>query len=218
MRGRPSRLLLPMRSVGHNGENLPHVLGKRGRGSLEWIPATFTKQNVTRASSEIDTSEYLHMTFSVYALPSLRYFRMAIGEHSVRALVDSGSSRTILGEGIRIVRRLGLPTTRTKSSRIRTANGQIAEITEEITLPLVLEGYRREVTVCLLPSLAVSCIVGMDFLCAFDIGLDFATGEWYFISRPWERRSFESLDGVDGGVYCGLSDLTSAEETRLRES
>jgi len=142
MRGGPSRLLLPMRSVGHNGENLPRVLGKRGRGSLERVPATFTKQNVTRASSEIDTSEYLHMTFSVYALPSLRYFRIAIGGHSVRALVDSGSSRTILGdEGIKIVRRLGLPTTRAKGSRIRTANGQIAEITEEITLPLVLEGY-----------------------------------------------------------------------------
>jgi len=174
--------------------------------------------NVTRAPSEIDTSEYLHMTFSVYALPPLRYFRISIGEHSLRALVDSGFSWTILGdEGIKIVRRLGLPTTRAKGSRIRTANGQIAEITEEITLPLVLGGYRREVTVCLLPSLAVSCIVGMDFLCAFDIGFDFATGEWYFINRPWERRSFESLDGVDGGVYCGLSELTSAEETRLRK-
>jgi len=134
------------------------------------------------------------------------------------ALVDSGSSRTILGdEGIGIVRRLGLPTTRARGSRIRTANGQIAEIAEEITLSLALENSSREMTVCLLPNLAVSCIVGMDFLCAFDIGLDFATGEWYFIKRPWERRYFESLDGQDRGVYCGLSELTSAEGVQLKE-
>jgi len=125
------------------------------------------------------------MTFSVSALPPLRYFRIFIERHPLRALVDSGSSRTILGnEGIRIVRRLKLLTTRAKGSRIRTANGQIAEIAEEIALPLALEGCSREVIVCLLPNLAVSCIVGMDFLCAFDIGLDFVTGEWYFINRP----------------------------------
>jgi len=60
------------------------------------------------------------------------------------------------------VQRLELPTTCAKGSRIRTANGQIAEIAEEITLSLTLEGFSRKVTVCLLPNLAVSCI-GMDF-------------------------------------------------------
>jgi len=216
--GGPSRLLLSVWSIGCHGEDLSRVLGKRGGGSLEWVPATSTGQNETRASPGMDALEYLQVTFSLSALPPLRYFRVFIGGYPLMALVDSGSSRTILGdEGIGIVRRLGLPTTRVGGSRIRTANGQVAEIAEEITLSLVLENFSREVTVCLLPNLAVSCIVGMDFLCAFDIGLDFATGEWYFISRPWERRSFENLTGGDGGVYCGLSELAPAEEARLRE-
>jgi len=72
---------------------------------------------------------------------------------------------------------LRLSTTRAKGSRIWTANGQIAEVAEEITLPLTLEDCSREVTACLSSNLAVSCIMGMVFLCAFDIGLDFATGE-----------------------------------------
>jgi len=172
---------------------------------------------VTRAPFEIDASENLQINFSISALPPLRYFRILIGEHPLRALVDSGSSRPLLGdEGIEIVLRLGLLTIRAKGSRIRTANGQIAEIAEEITLSLALEEISRKVTVCLLPNLAVSCI-GIDFLCAFDIALDFATGEWYFINHPWERRFFEGLDEVDGGVYCGLSELTPDEETRLKQ-
>jgi len=32
----------------------------------------------------------------------------------------------------------------------------------------------------LLPSLAVFCVLGIDFLTKFGIGLDFASGEWYF--------------------------------------
>jgi len=218
MRGRSPRLLLSVRSIRGHGKDLSRVFGKRRGKSLERVPATSTEQNVTRAPSEIDAFEYLQMTFNVSALPPLRYFRIYIEEYPLMALVDSGSSRTILGdEGIGIVRRLGLPTTRARDSRIRTASGQIAEIAEEITLSLALEGFGREITVCLLPNLAVSCIVGMDFLCAFDIGLDFAAGEWYFISRPWERRSFESLGEGSQSVCCGLSELAPAEEARLRE-
>jgi len=131
------------------------------------------------------------------------------------ALVDSGSSRTILrDEGIKIVRRLRLPTARAKGSRIRIAKGQIAEIAEEITLSIVLEGFCRKVIVCLL--LNFSCI-RMNFLCAFDIGLDFAADGWYFINRSWERRFFEDLDEGDEHVCYGLSELIPVEEARLKD-
>jgi len=191
------------------------VFGKRGGESLERVFATPVNSSETRTASAF---EYLHAAFHVSALPPLRYFRVYIGEQPLMALVDSGSSRTIFGdEGIEIVRRLNLPTERTADFRIRTANGQIAKVAEEVKLMLTLEGRRREVAVCLLPSLAVSCIVGMDFLCAFDIGLDFASSGWYFASRPWERRAFEPFNNCDAYACCGLSELTSDQESRLQE-
>jgi len=70
---------------------------KRGEKSLERVPATSTEQNVTCVPFGIDAFEYLQMTFNVSALLPLRYFRIFIGGYLLMALVDLGSSRTILG-------------------------------------------------------------------------------------------------------------------------
>jgi len=121
------------------------MFGKRRGGLLERVSATPTESDVTRVSSGIDPFEYLQMTFHV-SEPLLRYFRIFIERHPLIALVDSGFSQIILGdEGTKIVRRLGLPTTRAKGFQIRTANGQIAEIAKEITLSLALENFCRRV-------------------------------------------------------------------------
>ena len=194
------------------------MYGKRGGESLERVVATPAESVETRDIDSVDDVEYLNLAFRALELPPLRYFRIFIGEFPLMALVDSGSSRTILGdEGIKIVRRLALPTTGARDLRIRNANGQITEIREEISLTLSLHDLQREVTVCLLPALAVSCIAGMDFLCAFGIGLDFASRGWYFANRPWERRSFDSADDEGVCVCCGLSELNHDQENRLRQ-
>ena len=49
------------------------------------------------------------------------------------------------------------------------------EITEETKLHLILKHIQYEIDVYLLPDFAISCILGMDFLYAFGIDLDFVS-------------------------------------------
>jgi len=56
-------------------------------------------------------------------------------------------------------------------------NGQIATIREEIRVPIELKDQCQEIIIALLSSLAVPCVLGIDFFAKFGIGLDFASGE-----------------------------------------
>lgn len=108
--------------------------------------------------------------------------------------MDSGSTRTILGaEGIEIARKLKLPV-RERVIRIRTANGQIARARKKVEISFLLKGRTRTISACLLPDLAVSCLVGMDFLRKFEIVIDYDIPEWSFRDNPVVRYSFELQD------------------------
>ncbi|XP_039309912.1 uncharacterized protein K02A2.6-like [Solenopsis invicta] len=126
-------------------------------------------------------------------------------------------------DGIRILRRLGIPTLRDRGSRIRTANGQIAAIAEEADVTVELEGRRHALSVCLLPNLVVPCVAGVDFLCVFGVSLDFTAVAWTFADEPDRKYPFElggkSITSAIAGVPAGggLSELTSDQERRLEE-
>jgi len=192
------------------------VYGKRGSEPIERVP--------TAPDLEIETRNIVtggniqsYITFESGELPPLKYFRIKIHGYPLAALVDSGSNRTLLGrEGIKIIRALSLATTSDRGVQIRTANGQIATIKEEIKIPIELENQRQEITVALLPTLAVSCVLGVDFLTKFGIGLDFASGEWYFAKIPHNRyRLITEPSRSDMSCY-GLSELTSEQEGELQ--
>jgi len=89
----------------------------------------------------------------------LDFRKIKIHGYPLAALVNSGSNRTLLGrEGIKIIRTLKFATTSDRGVQIRTANGQIATIREEIRVPIELVSSLKmcqEITVVLLPSLAV---------------------------------------------------------------
>ena len=197
--------------------------GKRRREPIERASSTprdLGKARTANAIRDVSSLSYSAINPSV-ELPPLRYFRIFIRNRPLLALVDSGSNRTILGaDGIRIIRELNLITNRDRGTRIRTANGQVAEIKEEIDVSLALEGRHRVLSVCLLPNLAVSCIVGMDFLCRFGVSLDFSRPDWCFADKPAVRYAFESQDSSRDRiekprVCCGLPELTPTESERL---
>jgi len=185
--------------------------GKRGSEPVERVPMTPDPKSETRNISS-------YVTFESSELPSLRYFHIKIYGYPLAALVDSGSNRTLLGrEGIKIIRALGLATASDKGTQIRTANGQIASIKEEIKIPIELQNQNHDITVALLPSLAVPCILGIDFLAKFGIGLDFASGEWYFAKIPHIRYRLVAEQTQEEVSCCGLSELTPEQENRLKE-
>lgn len=92
----------------------------------------------------------------------------------------------------------------------------MAEIREEVDLPLELGGRRKKISAYLLPDLAVPCVVGMDFLCAFGINLDFASLTWHFFDNPSECYRFDAAEAVSR--VCGvLPELTQEQAASLYE-
>jgi len=96
-------------------------------------------------------------------------------------------------------------------------NGQIATIREEIRIPIELENQSQEITVALLPSLAVPCVVGIDFLMKFGIGLDFSSNEWYFAKIPHNRYRLATEPNRDEISCCSLPQLTPEQQGRLEK-
>jgi len=72
-------------------------------------------------------------------------------------------------------------------------------------------------TVALLSSLAVPCVLGIDFLAKFGIGLDFANGEWYFAKISHLRYRLVAEPTQDRVFCCGLSELTPEQKNKLSE-
>jgi len=193
------------------------VCGKRGSEPVKRVPATPDSNNEIR-NTATEANIHSYITFETGELPPLRYFQIKIHGYSLAALVDSGSNRTLLErEGIKIIRALNLATTSDRGVQIRTANGQIAAIREEIKIPIELKNQYQEITVALLPSLAVSCVLGIDFLTKFGIGLDFSSGEWYFAKTPHSRYRLATEPDQNGIVCCGLSELTPEQEGELKK-
>jgi len=161
---------------------MPYVYGKREPKPVKRVLATPSSDRNTETSATAnqatDEEIHLYVTFDSVELPPLRYLEIRVHGHTLATLVDSGSNRTLVGrEEVKIVRALQLPI-KNCDIPIRTANGQIAIIREQITLPLTVQGEVGEITAGLLPNLAVPCILGIDFLTKFGIILDFATVKW----------------------------------------
>jgi len=206
------------------------VCGKRGSEPVERVPAAPDSNAETRGTEAQNTGTltvetgdtvaethiHSYSTFESGKLPSLGYFQVKIYGYPLAALVDSGSNRTLLGrEGIKIIRALNLTTTTDRGVQIRTANGQIATIREEIRIPINLESQSQEITVALLPNLAVPCVLGIDFLIKFGIGLDFSSNEWYFAKIPYNRYRLATEPNRDEFSCCSLPQLTPEQEDRL---
>ncbi|XP_029679749.1 uncharacterized protein K02A2.6-like [Formica exsecta] len=219
MRRKKTRSLLSVWETERYRTDVSGVCGKQERESIKRAPTTpeiLKGGPVALEGRDASSLSYTALNLVKFLeLPSLCYFEIFIHGEPLRALVDSGSNRTILGaDGIRILRQLGVPTRKNYVTRIRTANGQLAEVREEAEVSFALKNQSRLISTCLLPDLAVSCIVGIDFLCEFGIGLDFATTEWYFAKEPAVRYNFESRSETPT-VCSGFSDLTPSQTERL---
>jgi len=144
MHGTATEILLPMWEARLYRTNLPYLFGKRQPEPVERVPTTPSPESETLITvpDTVGNGTLLHsyITLEVEEWPPLQFVKIKIKEYTLAALVDSGSNRTLLGrEGIKIIRALGINIERGRGRRIRTANGQIAEIKEEAR---TIRGYR----------------------------------------------------------------------------
>jgi len=194
------------------------VCEKCGSEPVERVPTTSNPESEIRTiSAKTNKLVHSYVTFKHNELPPLQYFKIKINGYSLEDLVDSGSNWTLLGrEGIEIIRMLNLATAMERNTRIRTANGQIVTIREKIDIPFELENQYREVTIALLPNLAVPCILRINFLTKFDISLDFTSGKWFFHWNAIIVIALVLAKQIPSRTSCsGLSELTPNQKTKF---
>lgn len=96
-------------------------------------------------------------------------------------LLDSGSSRTILGQdGWIRLSKLGLALKHTSSNSCTVANGQSCQVLGSVTIPIRLYDRIRLIEILVVPSLPHSLILGLDFWKKMGIVPDLYSDVWTF--------------------------------------
>lgn len=183
------------------------------------VDATLYSPTETQRTSPLQNYDFLCSPMHADGATPPLFVTLNVHQRPLRALVDSGSTRTFLGpEAIELVTDLDLPIITTRANRVMLATGQLEEATDEVSLPIGLEGKTAEINARLLPNLAVPCILGLDFLKIFRITIDFANSRWHYLDNPFTEYRFESTEVPRiNPVCCGITELTPDQSRRLKE-
>lgn len=105
---------------------------------------------------------------------------MSVFGFSLVGLLDSGSSRTIVGPtGFEILKQMGLHL-KTRRSECTVANGQVCYSIGYVTTPISLGDRVRLIDILVVPDLPHRLILGVDFWIAMNIIPDLRQRIWYF--------------------------------------
>lgn len=120
------------------------------------------------------------------------YLKVSIFGNTVLGLLDSGSSRTILGgRGWTVVRDMGVELRPVENIKCTVANGNQCVVSGVCRLPMVLEGRLRVIEVLVIPQLPHLLILGWEFW--KSMGVVPVVHEWYFSDEPPLVSSVELL-------------------------
>ena len=156
---------------------LPRVLGKRQTERLDEAPVVLSLNREAAAKSDAppalaeSTSETPGE--STNAPSSEEYTRgyllVGIGGSRVRALCDSGASRTALGRiGLQIATECGKTITPHKGRGARLADGKSVPILGHVELPFDVAGVRRYIDAIIVDELDADYLLGADFMRKFN--------------------------------------------------
>ncbi|XP_011701743.1 PREDICTED: uncharacterized protein LOC105458270 [Wasmannia auropunctata] len=190
MQGKAAYALLPMREGGSYVAHVPELYGKRVKESKAGGNSTPSPKPPQREVAS--GREVAYSAFGPNCSSSLLFLRVTMSGRELRALVDSGSSRTFLGsEAVDLLKGAGFSFRSGSGPRVTTATNQTTRVRGETEVPITLGGRTRNLRVCSLPTLALPCILGMDFLAAFGIVVNFVQRAWIFEDNPSRRYRFE---------------------------
>ena len=97
---------------------------------------------------------------------------MGIGGFRVRALHDSGASRTAVGPiGLQIATACGKEITPYRGVGARLTNGRTAAVLGHVDLPFDVAGRRHYLDIVILEELDADCLLGADFMKKFNVVL-----------------------------------------------
>ena len=94
---------------------------------------------------------------------------MGIGVFRIRALYDTGASRTVMGSiALQLATECGRTFQPASGGRARGAGNNLLRGTGHVDLPFDLGRVKRDILVSIIPALEVDCYVGSNFVRAFE--------------------------------------------------
>lgn len=110
------------------------------------------------------------------------YLQVSINGNPVVGLLDSGASRTIIGQsGLSFLELNKIPYVVDRLFfHVTTADGAIQEVLGEIDLPFSVHGTTKMIKCLAVPAVTQSFILGVDFGSIFGICFDFSENSWSF--------------------------------------
>lgn len=104
------------------------------------------------------------------------YINVEFYRQKVLALVDTGSTSSVLGsKGFYLLQKCNIPIHYENSCNITTADGAVQNLLGYINVDLVVSKVSRRMKILVVPSVAHTLILGMDFLEIFQIEANFRT-------------------------------------------
>lgn len=138
-----------------------------------------------------------HSKEELHALPAaektdLLFTDVKILGQKTQALIDSGASKTFVSPRIKeLAVKNKLPINNKLNSSVKSRLGTIEAIKESIQLPITLRDREKVIDARVLEKLNFDCIMGLDALREFGVGIDFNKATWCFSSSPFNRFDFE---------------------------
>ena len=209
----PQSVLLPLQPFGSYYAKLPFLQpGKRERRSV--IPAC---EPLIKEMPE-EKSDPAVIASVGSSTPSF-YVDLEIRDATVRALVDSGATKTFVGRaGLDLFANLGFHPFEVPVMRVILAAGQVEYVNYASTFTARLHGRETQSTAYWMPTLAEEIILGMEFLQAARMVIDFYGQTWHYRDDPSSTFSFVPSEVSSRVIICcGLRTLDEADADRLQQ-
>ena len=90
------------------------------------------------------------------------WVQVGIGGFRIRALYDTGASRTVMGSiALQLATECGRMFRPASGGRARGASNNLLRVTGHVDLPFELSGVKRDILVSIIPDLEVDCYTAM---------------------------------------------------------
>lgn len=141
---------------------------------------------------------------------------MKVGGISIPTLVDTGANHSYISTGGLAL----IPSSQIKISNIiphevSVANGGKEIVKNVVAFIAFIHERQVKLSLTLLPTLTVPCLLGMDFLKSLGIVIDTAAGLWWFRDQPENTSSFLTEPSSRPFEVAGLKRLAPEEAKQL---
>uniref|UniRef100_A0ABD2WPB5 RNA-directed DNA polymerase n=1 Tax=Trichogramma kaykai TaxID=54128 RepID=A0ABD2WPB5_9HYME len=214
--------------------HLPSVLGKREGeqvGEVAIAPLAETSNQKAEPTkfivgqedslSECSSFQGENLDHRAPLPPHPRWWTVAeVGEFKIRALIDSGASRTCFGPvGLQVATHMGIEVVPCSGTSISGADGQLIRLTAQAKIRIKVANKTRELVVFMANSLDYDCVLGADWHVLFYAMVDPRTHELYFNKVKVCNVEFDCNNSTStaGLTAIGLEGPTPDEEKELEE-